>query len=153
MSNKHLRKKLFVDKKVQGGVVARAIRYWLMSVAVVGMITIVGWAFFTPGIAVLASSPELLAGLFTGLAVATVTTTLLIPVVIYDQIKFTHRFAGPMVRLRDSMQRAAKGEAVPAIRFRDDDCWQELAEAFNQMQSGMQNRLQDADPLSVEAEV
>lgn len=150
MSKKHVRKKLFVDREVQGGIIARAIRYWLLSVAVVGMITVIGWIFFAPGLATLAASPEQLAAMFTGLAVATIATTFLIPVVIYDQIKFTHRFAGPMVRLKDSMQRAAAGETVPAIRFRDEDYWKDFADAFNKMQARIP--ADDADDASVEAE-
>jgi hypothetical protein len=134
VSKKHLRKRVFVDRRVQGGIVFRAARYWAFSVAMVGMLTVVGWVFVAPGVASLVESPERLRATVTSLVVAVVVSTLLMPVVLFDLVRFTHRFAGPMVRLRDAMHRAAAGEQVEPLRFRDDDYWQEVAEAFNAMQ-------------------
>lgn len=115
-AKKHLRKRFFVDKSIQGGLAMRAARYWALSIAVVGMLTVIGWVFVAPGIA----------------AITAMTT--LMPVVIFDLVKFSHRFAGPMVRLRNSMLKVAAGEHVEPIRFRDGDYWKELADAFNAMQ-------------------
>ena len=134
-SMKRLRRRYFVDRRVQGGLALRAARYWVLSVAVVAMLTVVGWVFVAPGVAALVESPERLRATLVCLFVGVVASTLLIPVVAYDLIRFTHRFAGPMVRLRDAMQRSAEGQSVAPIRFRDDDFWQEFADAFNAMQA------------------
>ena len=133
--SKHLRKRVYVDRDIQGGLVWMAARYWAISLAVVGMLTVVGWVFVAPGLAELVESPERLRALLTCLVVALVASGSLLPIVLLDMVKFSHRFAGPMVRLRESMRRSAAGEHVEPIRFRDGDYWHDLAEAFNAMQA------------------
>ncbi|TWT99138.1 hypothetical protein Pla108_00710 [Botrimarina colliarenosi] len=135
MSKKHLRKHYFVDRHVQGGIALRAARYWAFSVAVFGMLTVIGWVFVTPGVAALVESPDRLRALLACMAVASVVATLIMPVVLLDLMRFTNRFVGPMVRLREAMRAAAAGEHVDPIRFRDGDYWQEFADAFNAMQA------------------
>ncbi|MEQ8848844.1 hypothetical protein [Botrimarina sp.] len=139
MSKRHLRKRLYVDRKVQGALIARAARYWAVSVTVVAMLTVIGWVFLAPGVGALVRSPELLRGVLTCLVISVVVSGLLLPIVLYDLVRFTHRFAGPMVRLRESMRRVAAGETVETLRFRDGDYWQEFADAFNAMQARIEN--------------
>lgn len=62
-----------------------------------------------------------------------VVTFVLIPAFIWDTLKLTHRFAGPILRLREALVEAGKGRSVPPLRFRDDDFWQEMASNFNLM--------------------
>jgi nitrate/nitrite-specific signal transduction histidine kinase len=126
---------VYVDKEIQGGLVWMAARYWAVSLAVIGMLTVIGWVFVAPGVAQLVDSPERLRSLLACLVVALVAAAALLPIVLLDMVKYSHRFVGPMVRLRESMQRAAAGEPVDPIRFRDADYWQELADAFNAMQA------------------
>jgi hypothetical protein len=133
--SKHQRKRVYIDRDLQGGLVWMAARYWAISLAVVGMLTVVGWVFVAPGIAELVESPERLRALLSCLVVALVASGAMLPIVLLDMVKFSHRFAGPMVRLRDSMRRSAAGEHVEPIRFRDGDYWQDLADAFNAMQA------------------
>lgn len=146
MSKKHLRKHLFVDRRVQGAIALRAARYWVLSLAVVGMLTATGWVYYSPGLAAIADSPEKLKSLLVGLVAALLVSGLLLPVVLYDLVRFTNRFAGPMVRLREAMQRAAAGESVEPIRFRDGDYWQEFADAFNAMQSRLDSETAPRQP-------
>ena len=56
---------------------------------------------------------------------------LLFPVVIYDLLTLTNRFAGPMFRLRREMQRLARGESEYPLGFRDNDYWIDVADDFN----------------------
>lgn len=146
--SKHQRKRVYVDRDIQGGLVWMAARYWALSLAVVGMMTVVGWVFVAPGIAELVESPEQLRSLLSCLVVGLVASASLAPVVLLDMVKFSHRFAGPMVRLRESMRRAAAGEHVEPIRFRDGDYWHELAENFNAMQARI-DRLEQVRPKEV----
>jgi len=55
----------------------------------------------------------------------------LFPVFAYDSIKLSHRFVGPIMRLRRVLRQAALGEHVPPLQFRQDDFWQDLAGSFN----------------------
>ena len=54
-----------------------------------------------------------------------------LPAFLYDLVQLSHRFAGPITRLRNEIRRAARGEKVKPIHFRENDFWQEMAEEFN----------------------
>ena len=58
---------------------------------------------------------------------------LLTPVVAYDLLKITNRFAGPIYRLRHEMQRLLDGESDAPLGFRDGDYWGEMADIFNEI--------------------
>ncbi len=60
-----------------------------------------------------------------------VVTLALIPAFVWDTLKLTSRFAGPILRLREALADAGKGRVVPPLRFRDNDFWQEMAHNFN----------------------
>ena len=132
MSNNR-RKKFYVDPAVQGALVARAAQYWLYSVAAVGTLTMLGWIFVSPGLHVLVASPPLASMVIQMVAIAVISAFLLLPFVLMDVSRHSNRFAGPMVRLRRSMEQLADGEAVEPIRFRDEDYWQDFATAFNRI--------------------
>jgi len=153
MSRNRKRRVYFVDKKVQGALLIRAARYWLLSVTVVGTLTVLGWMFVSPGMGVLIQLREQLPFLLGGLFVALAVSMIVLPVILYDLARLTNRFAGPMLRLRRAMQQAAAGEQVEAVHFRDHDYWQELADAFNELNERLQsqekaNRQTEAEPLA-----
>jgi hypothetical protein len=50
---------------------------------------------------------------------------------VYDMLRLSHRFAGPMLRFRRAMRDLGRGEQVEPLRFRDGDFWQEMAAEFN----------------------
>lgn len=62
-----------------------------------------------------------------------VVTLALIPAFIWDTLKLTNRFAGPILRLREALAKAGQGNTVSPLRFRDNDFWQEMASNFNLM--------------------
>lgn len=139
----------FVDKKVQGALLARAARYWLLSVVIVATLTVLGWMFVTPGMGALIQLREHVPWLLGGLGVALVVSLGVLPVILYDLAKMSNRFAGPMVRLRRAMNEAAAGEHVKPIHFRDHDYWQEFADAFNLLNE----RLETLEKEHAETEV
>jgi hypothetical protein len=55
----------------------------------------------------------------------------LVPFFCLDLILWSHRFAGPMVRIRRSVHDLADGKAVPPIRLRANDYWTDLADDLN----------------------
>jgi nitrogen fixation/metabolism regulation signal transduction histidine kinase len=57
----------------------------------------------------------------------------MLPAFIVDTIKLSHRFAGPIFRLRGVFRSLASGEKYQPLRFREMDFWQELADDFNRM--------------------
>jgi hypothetical protein len=61
----------------------------------------------------------------------------LAPVFIYDAIKLSSRFTGPIHRLREGLGALAGGQPVSTLTFRGDDFWQDLAQDFNRVAQRM----------------
>jgi hypothetical protein len=74
----------------------------------------------------------------------------LIPVMAWDTIRFSHRLVGPLVRFRKTMRAIADGEAVRPIKLREGDYLTELRDDFNKMLQELQRRgievIMPADP-------
>ncbi|MBP86447.1 MAG: hypothetical protein CMJ64_07000 [Planctomycetaceae bacterium] len=56
-----------------------------------------------------------------------------LPVVLWDVLRLSHRFAGPMIRLRHALSDLANGKEVKTVSFRDGDYWTEFADHFNRL--------------------
>lgn len=123
-----MRKRYYIDPKVQGGMLLRVLMYWACClVSVTAMIII--WRIVVSGPArPFWTHFDELWFLYKPVAVASL---LLIPMLFFDVIRFSHRFVGPMYRLRNCMSKLAKGEDPGDIRFRTKDFWQDYAESFN----------------------
>jgi len=57
----------------------------------------------------------------------------LLPVFVYDTIKLSHRFAGPILRFRRLIQEIGQGKPATKLKFRGNDFWRGLADDFNQL--------------------
>lgn len=97
-----------------------------------------GWMFVSPGMSVMVRLRDEFPDLLGGLLVALMVSLSVLPVILYDLTRLSNRFAGPMVRLHRSMYQAAKGDRVESIYFRDQDYWQEFADAFNDLNQRLQ---------------
>ena len=73
------------------------------------------------------TATEALATFWQNYHMAIVGCVFIIPIVVRDLVKLTHRFAGPMLRMRRLMKQVANGEHVEPVRFRDGDFWQDFA--------------------------
>lgn len=126
MSN--TRGKIYVDRQVQGALAKRIVLHWL--------------AFLTLCIACLAAfeyftgEPHLSFGehafaVWNKYAFFLLLMLAVVPSFIWDTMKLSNRFTGPVLRLRDGIRRLADGEDVPEMKFRDNDFWRELSSDFN----------------------
>jgi sensor histidine kinase YesM len=74
----------------------------------------------------------------------------LVPVMAWDTIRFSHRLVGPLVRFRKTIQDLAAGESVRPIKLRDGDYLIEMRDDFNTMLEELQMRgvpvLKPTDP-------
>ena len=123
------RRQYFVNSKVQGTLAFRVAMYWfycLLVVAVMGGCWMV--LFDRP-----ASSGEFLARMGGQIAPILLSSVLLLPIVMYDSIRFSNRFVGPIFRLGRAMDRMAEGQRVHNIEFRTSDFWYEYAQTFNRL--------------------
>jgi hypothetical protein len=127
--NKPRRKKHFIDTYVQGALARRIIVHWLVFLAVGSLVAFILQVLSNPFRPISAHAqdmwythgPFLLVLLF------------LLPVFVVDTIKLSHRFAGPIYRMRQVVRSLAQGGQFTPIKFRDFDFWQGLADDFNQM--------------------
>lgn len=130
MAAKHgLRKRLFVDYRVQGALIVRVGLYWLMCLLTITLL-LLGWGMIAGPVRPLNARLSELWALHGSAAVASL---LLLPAVIFDLLRLSNRFAGPMFRLRRSMHDLAQGKPVAAVRFRQGDFWREFADDFNKV--------------------
>ena len=125
------RKQLFVDRKIQGMLLYRIAIYWCFAVLTVCAIVLCVNAITYDGPN--DSFLDLMAfqEFFIKYGVVVAASALLVPIIMFDVLVISNRFAGPLFRLRRSMRALAAGEHVEPIRFRDKDLLPELADEFN----------------------
>jgi hypothetical protein len=54
-----------------------------------------------------------------------------LPIFLYDMVKFSHRFAGPLYRYRKTLEAMAAGKAVQPIKIRQPDLLRDWVPVFN----------------------
>ena len=122
------RKRLFIDK-VQGVLARRLVLHWLAFVAVCGMASIMLRLLLDP----FRPFGEILRDCSSSVGPMIVVSVLLIPVFIRDSIQLSHRFVGPVKRIRTMIKAVARGEEVKPVKLRPGDFWLEMADEFNEL--------------------
>jgi hypothetical protein len=131
--NKCTRKRLFVEPRIQGHLVARVVFYWIVCLITITLMLLC-WRIVTGPARMFYTHFD---DMWFHYGPALVASFLLLPVVIVDIVRFSNRFVGPMLRLKQSMRRLADGEAVEPIEFRDSDFWRDMAVQFNAIRARM----------------
>lgn len=122
------RSRVYIDYPVQGALARRIVVHWCVFF-ILSMISLFALELFL-------GDPELtLAGhlgvLWGKYAFFVILMICILPTFVYDSIKLSNRFVGPIMRLRESIRNLAKGEKVEELKFRDNDFWYELSDDFN----------------------
>jgi hypothetical protein len=143
-----IRKRLFVDHPVQRALMLRAVEYWFCCLLTVGLAHLV-WNLLTTRYE---SLYEYFVDAWDFFLPAAIVSALVLPVLMYDILKLSNKFSGPLFRLRRELRRLAAGESVTPIRFRSDDFWLELADEFNATAQRMEMLAEMADKRSKTAE-
>jgi hypothetical protein len=117
----------FVDPKVQGAFLARILLYWFLCLVASGT-ALVAWMLMTGGPRVLFQP---LAEFWPQFAPAVVVSSLMLPILMFDCVRLTNRFAGPVFRVRREMHNLANGTPTHSIHLRTGDFWVEFAAEFN----------------------
>ncbi|MCO8124593.1 hypothetical protein NHH03_22840 [Stieleria sp. TO1_6] len=122
------RSKTLVDTEVQGSLIRRVALHWVIFF-VCNSIALTLWIR-------LFEQPDAEWGQTVGDTARRflpffIVTMALIPAFVWDTLKLSHRFAGPITRLRNTLLDIKAGRAVKPLRFRNSDFWQELASNFN----------------------
>jgi hypothetical protein len=69
-----------------------------------------------------------------------------LPLVLWDVLKLTHRIAGPLSRFRATLQALTAGRQVPFVRIRKDDLLHEFEQDFNAYLAQLEARNQPPVP-------
>ena len=129
-----MRKHLFVDYKVQGALINRVLIYWIMCLATLTLM-ILCWRIITGPARMFYTHFD---DMWFQFGPAVIGSLLLLPLVVYDIVRLSNRFVGPLLRLRRSLRALARGEEVPPLEFREGDFWKEIAQEFNAIADRMQ---------------
>ncbi|MEM7560534.1 MAG: hypothetical protein AAF394_15535 [Planctomycetota bacterium] len=129
------RGRIYVDKKVQGALARRIVVHWCIFF-VVCMLCLFAMEFFV-------GDPALgvgghLAAVWQKYAFFVLVMLAIVPSFVYDSLKLSNKFAGPMVRLRHGIQKITRGEEVGTLKFRKGDFWGDVADEFNEMRTSIE---------------
>jgi hypothetical protein len=141
------RKKLFVDAKIQGALLVRAVMYWIFALMAITLMLLC-WRIITGPVRSFYNHFDHI-WFFYGPAL--VASFVLLPVVLVDVVKLSNRFVGPLVRFRRALRALASGEHVEPIQFRQGDYWQEMADEFNVLVRRLQRDRPEVEPEDQEA--
>lgn len=128
--SKHKRKRLFVDAKVQGSLIRQLVLHWAMACLLIFLYMFTMQAF-SNGFAL--SLTENLSALWTQYGLLALVMLVISPVFIYDSMKLSNRFVGPMISFRAALKQLAKGDDPQTVTFRHNDFWKELSEDLNKI--------------------
>ena len=136
------RRKALVDSEVQGGILRKIAVHWVVFFVCNAMALMIWIRLFEQPDA---SWDQALEGTLRRFLPFFVITMALIPAFVWDTLKMTNRFAGPIFRLRNALSDASAGRAVKPLSFRSNDYWQEIAGDFNRLleRCGEPNAIQD----------
>ncbi|MEM9187189.1 MAG: hypothetical protein AAGB00_11910 [Planctomycetota bacterium] len=128
MSRKR-RTKDYIDPEVQGALARRLVLQWtLFLVAAAALAFALEWM----------SNPfmpvrQTLADAWWTYGPLLLVLVCLAPIFVFDAIKLSNRFTGPVHRLRQVTRSLAEGETPGNIEFRGADFWKDLAGDFNRV--------------------
>ena len=135
------RSTFYIDREVQGALAFRVAYYWVLCVW--GMFCLL--AGFPIVFAWISQSPDatnawaIIHTTWLSFRLPLVASFFVVPFLIRDVIRVTHRHVGPIYRLRNALRDLADGKQVSAMQFRDRDMWGDLAEEFNRVATELQD--------------
>ncbi len=134
-ANKQKRRRVFVSRMIQGRLVLRVVGFWFVYhfVLVAAMFLYHYARYFGEQLAggPAQSFAELFQQFYVTNSSLVVCALAVLPLVVWDAVKTTHRIAGPLVRFQKVLNQMAEGEKVERIKLRDGDLLVELQDAFN----------------------
>ena len=123
------RSRYFIDPQVQGLLMRQALWHWVWTLAT--LVVVIVLCRIAP--AWLSGRDNLAGSIWYHLGPYVLASAVLYPIIMLNSVRFSHRFVGPVVRVRRALQELAKGECPPTLRFRKRDCWKDLADEINRV--------------------
>lgn len=136
------RQQIFADRAIQSSLAWRLAGHWVLFTAVLLVLnTFLQMSMVFPQ----RSFGESFATAAWSQIPLLVCIAVLVPLFTRDALRISNRLAGPMVRLRKSLQSLAAGEKVPPLVFRENDYLLESATEFNRVRQLVLGLYKDLD--------
>ena len=150
----HPRKRLFVNREIQGRLLARTALYWMLYHGVLWMAMFLYRYAEHHGAVQAGAEPRPFADLY-GQFVNEhysmwICSVAILPIVLWDLLKFSHRVVGPLVPFQRAIERLTAGEKVAEVRLRHGDLLSDLQATFNQYLTSL--RTMESDPRTMESD-
>lgn len=148
------RKQVITDPTVQGELLFRTLVYWFLCLTVV-LLTTLGWSLWAgPPRPLIQVVQETIATA----APAVAGAVILLPLVLFDVLRVSNRFVGPVRQVRYALKQIALREESRRVYLRKDDFWQDLAHFTNMVaeeveQSREQEQATEEDPEELHSTV
>jgi hypothetical protein len=134
------RERILIDSNVQVDLLWQATKYWFFCLLTISLFSFC-WTVLTTANQ---GSMAVFNALLFNYGPAAAASVIVLPLIYFDLLRVSHRFAGPIFKLRRILQSIAAGEKVESVHFREDDYWHELAADFNAALEKIQE--QSAEP-------
>jgi methyl-accepting chemotaxis protein len=148
-SPSHPRKRLFVNRSIQGRLLARTALYWLLYHGVLWVAMFLYRYAEHRGATQAGATPRMFSDLY-GEFVRQhfsmwICAVAILPIVLWDLLKFSHRIVGPLVRFQRTLERLTAGHQVDEVRLRRGDLLLDLQNSFNQYLTSLRTMQSNAE--------
>jgi hypothetical protein len=146
------RKHVYVSGRIQGSIVKHAVFYWAVYHLILWHILFMYRYLQYRAELIAGGSPSTFWDLYSQFShdnIAVILCALpILPVLVWDVVRVTHRVAGPLVRFRECLKALSRGEHVPFVRIRKGDYLVDMERAFNEYLATLPEPILVADGLS-----
>jgi hypothetical protein len=127
MRKHQTRSRLFVDSPIQFAIIVRAVTYWTVCLTMqVLAIAFLPVLFHPP------QNLHIVAEQFWWtLGLGIVGSIVALPLIVMDILRLSHRWVGPVFRLRSFFRSHRNGKPAGKLKIRASDFWQEFATEVN----------------------
>ena len=145
----NLRKKQFINWKIQGSIVGRLLLYLCCYNVAILFLLVVAWGA-SASVAALSEAPIVNEpATWTAQSIPLDgVMCLLLPFILWDLIRLTNRVAGPLYRFQSVMKQFVKTGTLPIATLRDGDLLTEFEKNFNEFVEAVHAVYPETNPKS-----
>lgn len=143
---KHLRKKLYINREVQGSIICRSILHWFFYLTAILLTVVIVAVIRDPS----QSAIRLVFESFIYFSPGIIASVILLPLMVYDTLRESNKVAGPIFRLSREISNLAAGANCKPLKFRDGDHWFEVADNYNELLTAFNAQREEIEQLRQE---
>ncbi len=151
MTKPEPRKRLFVNRAIQGHLLARTALYWMLYHGVLWMAMFFCRYAEHRGAVQAGASPRTFNELYSEFTHDNlslwVCSLAILPVVLWDLLTVSHRIVGPLVRFQRTLESLTAGDPIAPVTLRKGDLLHDLQDSFNQYLSTLETMQPESAPL------